>query len=516
MARNGTGPRAVTRSVVLLLAAVAVYRLTLVDRGALAFVDESLYFRSVMVLQALGAGDVHGALGHLADNLARPGAILMNMPVAALQAIPLAFGVAPSNPRSLLIPVVVNVAVSLATLYLFFDICVVLCRDRAAALVAAVVYALLVNTNLYIRHVLPYDGALCVSLYALWLGMTRPPTRLALVTGILVGATITIYPGYYLLACVLGVAIVGRTRSEGLRATAQFAAVFAVGAAAVVAAIELLCRAGGISYIRKAQEVSRMIGMGSFDEGWTFLPEYLLKVERLSGVALLAGTAVCLWRAASALRRGALRPIDWLLVPAVAAWAWQAASAAQFHRIVFYGRLIHPWILFMAWALADAMTAIDGPALRKAASVVVLTAALVSWAPSARAYYRLAYPSDVLYSLRIDTTRVPLDQMRCELALGQYLSRYASPGPLDRATRYPYTSDSHYFLVNFCQALGLVIAPPPPSTGGIANATLLYDGPHWMTFPAYGFEGLPPDARDALVQNRYRVRAYRLPTPPSD
>ena len=78
----------------------------------------------------------------------------------------------------------------------------------------------------------------------------------------------------------------------------------------------------GVSYLESARELSRTIAMGSFDEGWTFLPAYLLQVEQLSGVALLAATAVALWRATSCLARCAPRPIDWLLWPAFLGWVW--------------------------------------------------------------------------------------------------------------------------------------------------------------------------------------------------
>src|SRR5262245_32979397 len=168
--------RSIPRALIVLLAAAAIYRLTLVGQGALAFVDETWYFKTVMTLQSLAAGDGHGALRDIASTLGRPGATIVRLPVAALQAIPLAFGVAPSNPFSLLIPQVVNVLLSLAILYLVFDICLILSDDVPSAVVAATVYAALVNTNLYVRHVLPYDWALGVALCALRLSVGGPLT----------------------------------------------------------------------------------------------------------------------------------------------------------------------------------------------------------------------------------------------------------------------------------------------------------------------------------------------------
>ncbi len=186
-----------SRVFAVFLVIMAGYRLTLLDRGATAFVDETLYFTSVMALQSFAVGDVRGGLRHIAAARGRQGAELIQLPLAALQAIPSAFGIPASNLRSLLIPAVFNVVISLVTLFLFFKVCLVLSNDGWAALAASVVYGLLVNTNLYLRHILPYDWALLLGVYALWLALTRPPSPwLALVTGALTGMMITFYTGY--------------------------------------------------------------------------------------------------------------------------------------------------------------------------------------------------------------------------------------------------------------------------------------------------------------------------------
>jgi hypothetical protein len=506
-----------SRAFVVVLAAAAVYRLTLVNHGALAFVDETWYFKTVMTLQSLAAGDGHGALGHIAATLGRPGATLVRLPVAAVQAIPLAFGVAPSNPRSLVIPQVFNVVLSLGMLYLFFDVCLVFCGDASSALVAAIVYGALVNTNLYIRHVLPYDWALCVGLFALWLSVRRPLTsRRTWAIGLLAGAVMTIYPAYYLLVPVLGVSILAQVWRDGYGRTLRFAGLFSIGVGTLIAAMILLGRAGGVSYISSLQKVNQLQEMGGMDERWTFLPEYLVRVERLSGVTLLIGALVTAWRTASSIRRGELRLMDWLLLAAFAAWAWQCTSYMPGHRTAL-GRLIHPWMVFLAWSLAAAMARVERPAFRTLVFAAVLGAALVSWVPWARAYHELAYPSDTLYALGIDTARLPRDRMHCEFH-GMLNQSYDSPGPLDRRTGYPYTTETNFWLLNFCQAIGLTQAPKPSSrVSPPADArSLLFDGPHWMTFPAYGYEGVPPEARGALVNDNYRLRAYRLSTSRQD
>jgi hypothetical protein len=325
-------------------------------------------------------------------------------------------------------------------------------------------------------------------------------------SGWLIGVLLTTYTGYYLLAAVVGMVVIAQAWwSDGWQRAATLAIVFAAAAASVVAVMELIFRTGGLSYLANVRAVHRDIASPS-DDGWLFLPEYLLMVERLSGAMLLVGAVAYFWRAGVRAYRRTLRPIDCVLWPALLAWAVQAASSAEWQAIPLYGRLLHPWMPFLAWALADTIAGIDRDTVRSAACVMAVATAIVSWAPAARVYYRLAYPSNVLYDLGIDTTRLSEDRLLCELNPGTW---YASPGPLNRATGYPYTRASNYVLLNFCQALMAV--PRPRRTEEIRkDATLIYDGPHWMTFPAYTFEGLTHEDRAAMTENDYRVRAFRL------
>src|SRR5436853_552902 len=97
------------RLFLVLIIVVAAYRFSLLGHGALAFVDETLYFSSVKALQSLSSGDIHGAVAGIAVARGRDGAAVLQLPVAALQAIPARYGVPASNLRSLLIPTAANV-----------------------------------------------------------------------------------------------------------------------------------------------------------------------------------------------------------------------------------------------------------------------------------------------------------------------------------------------------------------------------------------------------------------------
>jgi hypothetical protein len=219
---------------------------------------------------------------------------------------------------------------------------------------------------------------------------------------------------------------------------------------------------------------------------------------------LILGALVYVWQAAIRVGRGALRPIDRVMLPVLAALVAQAASSTYLHAIPLYGRLIHPWMPFLAWMLAGALTSVPVPQ-RTNAYAGVCAAVVISWAAAAWAYVPLKYPPDVLYSMGIDTARVPAGRMLCELVPG---TSYASPGPLNRTTNAPYTAASDYVLLNLCQALPGI--PRPRETASIpAGATRLFDGPHWMSFPAYAYEGLIKVDREAMRRENYRTQVFR-------
>ena len=491
------------RSVLVLLFVVAIYRVSLLGVGANGMTDETRYFRTVIAVQAAREGDFRTAFAQIAASNGRQGAALAEVPLVLLQAIPAAFGVAASNPRSLVIPTAFNVIVSLVTLYLFVRIAHLLTADMTAALTAALLYALLVNSTFYVRHLITYDWSMCVGVYALWRCLSRPATlRLAAETGVLAGLMFTFYAGHYLFGVVLGLCVLGLTSDHSVRGMLRSGAVLTTGVIGVIAATELLCRAGGISYVRSSLDFSRTVRLGSYDEGWTYLAQYLWQVERASGVVLIIATLVALGFSIDRARRWAPTPFDYVLLSATLIWAWQAFNSAQLHNMVVYGRLIKPWFFVMALALAHTLAMLRGRTEKRMACVTVVICAIWSWVPSALELYRLAYPADVLYAFHVDSARIPVSQSRCDLAT---TTTTFSPGPLDRETRYPYDDDSNYVLINFCHGPPRPDPPPPIEETG----ELLFDGPHFLTSPAYAFEGFSPDERDRMTRHAYRVRLYR-------
>jgi len=315
-----------------------------------------------------------------------------------------------------------------------------------------------------------------------------------------------VYPGYFPLVGVAGLVLIADRAGNERAAWWQLAAGFLAGLGVVVGSLDIVCRIGGLSYLDHVRQLMGAQTQGSFAEGWSFFPRYLIDVERFGGVVLLGGFTAWILRTLSEFARGRLRRIHCLVLAATAAWMWQAFASASLHSTVLYGRLLHPWFPFLVWAAADAIAWSPRRGVRYAVGGLAIAATFVSWIGFASQYYRLAYPADVLYAMGIDTARLPPGAMRCEL---KSVSTYASPPPLNRRTGAPYTAATNYALENFCQGF------PESENLKVKRENLRpqFDGPHFMTLPAYGFEGLGPEDRLKMQELGYRVRVWTVNRP---
>jgi hypothetical protein len=313
---------------------------------------------------------------------------------------------------------------------------------------------------------------------------------------------VLIYPGYYLLVPVIAMTVVGAETASFRRRVVR--ALLVVWSAAIpILVTEVVGRWAGFRYLSRARELSTTIVGGSFDEGWIFLPRYLIEVERAAGIILLAGIAAYAIAAMVDIRRRRhVAAIHWIVAAAAGGWIWQAVLSWGVRTMVLYGRLIHPWMAMLAFALAFAIHALPKSRTKAAVCVTVLTVSIVSWATSARDYYRLAYPRDVLSGFSIDTSQVPADRRICEFEPTQH---YESPPPIQGGGATARESGS-LLLVNMCQGYPAEDRAVRLSSDG----RMLFDGPHFERYAAYGFEGYTPDQRLALRARDYRVRVYEL------
>lgn len=203
----------------IFLGALALYHLALQDRGAMAWGDEYLYRDALGAVAALSQLDLQGFCRELTGFGARPGEATLRLVPAAIQwLLEAGAGLSRFDPMSLRIAVLPNVVISLLLSIAFYRLALrLLDQHRPLALLATGIFSLLVNSNVWIRHVVPYDTALALWLVTLERAL-RIPTgsssvrwRPCLWALVLAATGLVLYPAGFLLSRAAGLpaAVVG-------------------------------------------------------------------------------------------------------------------------------------------------------------------------------------------------------------------------------------------------------------------------------------------------------------------
>lgn len=476
------------------------YRLLLIQSGQLYWPDEYRYLHVLHFLDELRRVDPGSALNWVFGDLAtqggvasQPSYIFLSIVPAAFQGVAnVVFNVQPDDPSFYRIPAVANVIVSLALALVFYRIVLRLTGDRRFALLGLFVYGLLANTNLYVRHLFPYDLALLLFLTAVLVLLDEPgasrlsPRNQAAMAGILSGTAMTTYPGYNPFMVILVAVIVARHWGEWRRLV-----VFVAGLASVFLCWELVSRAGGLSFIESLRQFSRLYSaasvQGSTSESFSFLVRYLWNVEGIEGITLLA---LFLCFLAMAVRGKFDRTETALIGTASVVFLAFAAFSVMSNRIALYGRLLHMYFPFLVIGSILAVSRFPVPYARRAAVVILLSASVVSFVPNTASALAIRFPRGVERGLRASFSG---DPTICDMR---------APGTGETGG----ASEQCDFLVENVRhlyPLPLIFESAPPSGFELTNAYK-----HPLQFTPYWFEGFSPDERARLLAHPPVMRIY--------
>ncbi|GAB2863213.1 hypothetical protein GCM10027044_24690 [Hymenobacter ruber] len=483
---------------------VTLARLSLIGKGTMAFVDESRYVNAMLGLRALSEGHGQEFLRYINSMGARPGdGIWRAIPGLGQAILLLVFDLNPNAPPSLQVPQAFNVLiVSLNALLLyhiyrrFFSV--------GMALLGLALYSSLVNTNLYLRHLLPYDHSLFFFFLALTV-LLRPKTttslKLQAVVGLLAGLSYAIYPGYFmapmLLLAVTLLVELDTTRSSLLAALKPAAAQLA-GLLMVLLAFEALARLGHTSYWASSRYIATTVTQGSFAEGFSFIGSNFWQVEGWLGVSLLLLFGIGLgfsWRTGLMAGSGTEQMLVRLLTVSFLMWLGYALVVQMGHKLVFYGRTLHFFVPFIIMGALVAVRAFSRA--RGARSWLYLGlggGALAHFGIFLTGYLPVDYPCDVAYRAGIyDYPQIAASQVSvCD----EHLMAYRLFGPRLRRQLAQKPPTSTVQLLNFAYLYPVSCYQPAHLRPGKVVA----DVPYFMKYPAYQFEGHSARER-AILQN---------------
>jgi hypothetical protein len=525
---NWFATAAATRLLAAAWGGLVLLRLLLLGSGTLVDYDERRYFQSFEALRAAAHGQWSACAFALSMVDARPvDALWRCVPAAGQLALARYAGWDIYSFPSLLLPTLLNWAATVGTAWFFWRICRLLLAGAPAARqwapVAAVLYASLINTSIYVRHVLPYDGALLLFMGLLYwvLRQPAPPkawfwARLGLGAGLLW----LLYPGYY-AGPVLLVAPLLDWRRPVPWVLANFGRLLAlgVGFGLPLLGAEALSRLGGAPpFWAVSYDLSLHILQGDPAEGYTFWLKYLWQVEGALGLVLLALLALAVGQALCYLRRvGGVAlvpeiPRQKILVAAALLFLAHATAAAVGHRIVWYGRLLHLYLPFLVLAGVAARAASQRRGWAAGAGLASCAVGLISYGLFFAEYWQIAYPTDVLVKYRLNCLPDNVLLYRESVRVTDGL-RFLPRGPRVAKPKFcePTTNDADSLtvLVNFALLYPLTAGTrtPIPAFG---HARVIVDKPYYRTFPAYEFEGLAPSERAETQRQKFRLRVLRV------
>lgn len=479
----------------LLLLVLGTYRLCLSWSGQLYWPDEYRYLHALHVLDELRRGDVWRAFywifGSESGVASRPSYILVSMAPALMQGLAnMVLGIQPSDPSFYRIPGVVNVFVSLGLTLALYRVIFLLTGERLLAWLGAAVHGLLANTNLYVRHLFPYDASLLLFLVSvLVLLEQRDSPRHAWIraglAGLLSGAAATTYPGYYLFLVIPVTLLMARRPLAW-----QPIALFVIAALVVPLLWEATARFAGFSFVEASRGFSTTVVQGTYDEGFAFLALYLVEVEGLAGLmlgVLLLGFGIL------AIQGRFSRTETATILAAVAAYLIYAVAVQVLHRAIFYGRLVHMYLPFVVLAAMLTIRELRMPALRHGVAAAMLAASVFSFVPVASSALALRFPKDLERELKVAEVGVRI----CNLGnQGQEAEGL--------------TADCDVVIEN-----GRHLYPLPEHWNNVAPAGFVLSAEyrHPMQFRPYWFEGFKPGERERLRQGPPVISVYVPLTP---
>jgi hypothetical protein len=501
---------------------IGLFRFSLIDRGAQSWPDENRYDKSLTAVAALARGNLEGFAFNLLSTQGRPGDVALRLIPAGVQLLlGEVYGISLHNPESLMIPLAFNVIVSLLILLLFFRISMLLFDGQfLPSLISTAVYAFLVNSNIYIRHIVPYDlSLLCFmySIYSVLKGMEsgeRISSKALVFSGLASGLGFSVYPGYYFLpALVFSLVLFGEFNNRFSGVSLRRCLVFTVSAVTVPLAFEVIGRAGGKSYYATLVNLSSTVTQGTFIEGFAFLPQYLMEVEKLVGVLLMVFVAFYILKSlVLVLTKKSLGPqktMRFTVLIIFMGFLFHSINSVIFHKVVFYGRLIHMYFPFLVLASVSLLSGLKKTAIKRAAYGVLMATSIYSFITFSMYYANLSYPYDVLYKqgVRGEHIRADFSNMATETR-EKCIIFLPTPGFAENGRSIVALRD--LILVNFCyyHPLGEDFTPYSPPVG----YELVYRGRHFLSYPAYGYEGYTVKERKYLKERDYKVYIYERPS----
>ena len=494
----------------IVLGVSVIAKTTLLGKGYLSLPDEFRYIAAQDFIEFFKKGEFNAALAQLFEVQGRPGLVIAAILPAGVQIVLSNYLMVPYNSATAAwVVYIYNIVIYLTILWCLFRISEKLGFTIYQSLLTLILFTFTLNGFIYLRHTFPYDTSLLCGLLAfnMLLGSRPLSLRSLILQGMAISACFLIYPGYFPLVFAFGLLLLFQNRASfGNAILIKQGLVFSASFSVPFIFIELVAGMCGKSYFFDAKQLSQTIIEGSFEEGFSFLFKYLWQVEQGLSLLYMLGLIIVLYLIFSkiTLTKTSLDRTELLFVTIAIGFIFYASLVFFLHKMVFYGRIMHQFIPFMAlFAIYGLSQVIKMEKLKKQITVALPVFIFLLSLPAYSQYSGMEYPRDFFNRInRNDALKARAIEYSC-----QWMSC------IPRVERFADTQNIRFnriILVNWCHPSGdskqkgkqwNLFIPAP-------GQKLLARAPHYMSYIGYQFEGANIKQRKELAKNPPMLEIY--------
>jgi hypothetical protein len=403
--------QALSYFLIAIIVLITAIKLDLIGTGFLAFPDEVRYCQSGRALQNIKDLNIDAAIKDIYLTQGRPADAIINIIPSAIQYVTARiFNFSFYEPKNTYPLFLFNFSIYCIFLVVFYRICRLLLQDRVLALISVLLYSTLTNSYLYIRHALPYDMSLLIFYLIIYkIIIYTSENSLSFLKSSIIGFCsflgFLVYPGYFPLFIVgLFILFFSNFSKEYIYRRIFHSGSFILGSILCLFIFEEIGRLAGKSYIYDAIGLSKTITQGSFEESFSFILKYLYQVEGLTGIFLMVGLSVFFLMMAYRLKYKPFKQyslINLLAIALLGNYLAYASAGYFFHKVVFYGRLLHQYLPFICIFSIYSINELVSILTRKSKLILSLISIIfiVNFGFNFINYKSYSYPRDILWQL---------------------------------------------------------------------------------------------------------------------
>ncbi|MFA4902981.1 MAG: hypothetical protein WC600_09560 [Desulfobaccales bacterium] len=405
------GQQALKYLLITSIVLITLSKLNLIGTGFLAFPDEIRYCQSGRVVQHLSELKIDAAMKEIFSTQGRPADAIIKIIPNAIQYVTARIFKINYYERKNSYPLFIfNFLIYCLILIVHYKLSNLLLKDSFLALVSVLLFSTLTNSYLYLRHALPYDMGLLILYIVIYkIALYTEEDNLSYTKSLIIGMCslfgLLVYPGYFPLLIVgLFILLFNKISKENIFKKIYYAGYYILGSILCLILCEKIARLVGKSYILDAIGLSKTITQGSFEESFAYLFKYFIEVEGLTGIILLIGLLVFISITLYRFKNKTFKQyslISLLGIGLIGMYLVYASTGYFFHKMVFYGRLLHQYVPFICilsiYSINETLTKVT----RKSQLILCLISIIFigNFWFSFINYNSYSYPRDILWQL---------------------------------------------------------------------------------------------------------------------